>query len=136
MVVAILSKSDKLLLKVLDLMKSDFSIQEGIADFKQVVSFIKFSKQKVFEKSINFFLRIPLGNGFKILFTSFSSTDSSFSRTGNSHSADLYVVDVEHSNESISSSYLPTPLGLYLFRSTFPFYKCVSSLPILSSTVS
>ena len=110
-----------------------------LTDFKQVVSFIKFSKQKVFEKSINFFLRISLGTGFKIPFTSFSSfssTDSSFSYTGNSHNADLYVVDVEHSNESISSSYLPTPLGLYLFRSTFPFYKCMSSLPILLSTAS
>ena len=62
--------------KVLDLMKSDFSIQEEFADFKQVGSFIKCSKQNLFEKSTILFLLISLATGFKILFTSFSPFSS------------------------------------------------------------
>ena len=60
MVVGTLSKSDKLLSQVPDLMQNDFllirtrSIKDGGATLKQVVSLNKFSKQKVFDKFIIF----------------------------------------------------------------------------------
>ena len=63
MVIVILWKSDKLLSKVLNFMRSDFllvrirSIKEWVAYLKQVVSFIIFSKQKSIRKVYHIIFR-------------------------------------------------------------------------------
>ena len=83
MVIVILWKSDKLLSKVLNFMRSDFllvwisSIKEWVANLKQVVSFIIFSKQKVFEKSIISFsgvkMKSPIAQKFSYLLLNYAN---------------------------------------------------------------